>query len=90
MIELTSKNNELIKLHEQFDNNYADGFPWHAHATLFIDNNEENVKLAKLIAIQSFSPLNARIIGIQLGEFFPTRIIEKKEFKNIKNEKEQI
>ena len=33
-------NEELIKLHGLFDNNYADGFSWHAHSTLFIDDKK--------------------------------------------------
>lgn len=74
-------NEELIKLHSLFDNNYADGFSWHAHSTLFIDDNEDNVKLAKKVAIENFKPINAKIVGIQLGEFFPTRMIIEKDFE---------
>lgn len=74
-------NTELIKLHEQFDNNYANGFPWHAHATLFMDNCEDNVNKALMIAAENFTPIQAKIVGLQLGEFFPTRIIESKKFK---------
>ena len=74
-------NEELIKLHSLFDNNYADGFSWQAHSTLFIDDNEDNVKLAKKVAIENFKPINARIVGIQLGEFFPARMIVEKNFE---------
>ena len=74
---------ELLKLHKLFDNNFADGFSWHAHSTLFIDDNEDNVKLAKKVAIENFKPINARIVGIQLGEFFPTRMIVEQDFEKI-------
>ena len=73
-------NDDLLRLHNEFDGNYADGFAWHAHATLFIDDNDENVKNAKKIACENFSPINAKIVGIQMGEFFPTKMIIEKEF----------
>ena len=76
-----SVNDNLIKLHKQFDNNFADGFKWHAHTTLFVDDSEENVKKAKKVAIQNFTPVKASIKELWLGEFFPTRIIEKRNLK---------
>ncbi|MDE6586343.1 MAG: 2'-5' RNA ligase family protein [Clostridia bacterium] len=72
------ENIKLRYLHDLFDNNFADGFPWHAHATVFCDN-EEQVTEAKECLNKIFKPLKARITGIQMGEFFPTRmIIEEK------------
>ena len=69
---------KLQNLHKIFDNNYADGFPWHAHATIFCDS-EENVLKAKKELKQIFTPMNAKIVGVQMGEFFPTKmIIEEK------------
>ena len=67
-------NEDLLKLHNIFDNNYANGFPWHPHATIFC-GIEEEVKTAKELLEANFECLNARIVGIQMGEFFPTRMI---------------
>ena len=72
-------NNELEKLHLQFDSNYANGFDWHAHATLFIDERQDVVDKVKAFAIENFKPIKARIVGVQLGEFFPTRKIMEKD-----------
>lgn len=73
-----SENKNLRCLHELFDNNYADGFPWHAHATIFC-GSEQQVIEAKQLLNDIFAPMQARIVGIQMGEFFPTRmIIEEK------------
>ena len=74
-----SVNESLIKLHNEFDNNYANGFDWHAHATLFIDERQEVVDKIKPIAIQCFKPMKSRIVGVQMGEFFPTRMITEKD-----------
>ena len=72
-------NTKLQDLHCVFDNNFADGFPWHAHATIFCGDAEQ-VTVAKEVVTDIFSPINARIIGIQLGEFFPTKILTVEEF----------
>ncbi|MDE6201186.1 MAG: 2'-5' RNA ligase family protein [Clostridiales bacterium] len=72
------ENVKLRCLHNLFDNNFADGFPWHAHATIFC-GDEEQVINAKQCLNEIFKPLKAKITGIQMGEFFPTRmIIEEK------------
>ncbi|MCH5160303.1 MAG: hypothetical protein J1F66_05635 [Clostridiales bacterium] len=67
-------NAHLQELHDLFDNNFADGFPWHAHATLFC-GEENQVIQAREIAERIFAPLNAKIVGIQMGEFFPTKLL---------------
>ncbi|MDE5562986.1 MAG: 2'-5' RNA ligase family protein [Clostridiales bacterium] len=73
-----SENKDLRGLHELFDNNFADGFPWHAHATIFC-GNEKQVIEAKQCLNDIFVPIKAKVVGIQMGEFFPTRmIIEEK------------
>lgn len=72
------ENAELRRLHDLFDSNYADGFPWHAHATIFC-GSEQQVIQAKACLNDIFKPIKAKITGIQMGEFFPTRmIIEEK------------
>lgn len=67
-------NTKLRCLHNLFDGNYADGFAWHAHATIFC-GSEEQVIDAKQCLNDIFVPINAKIVGIQMGEFFPTRMI---------------
>lgn len=64
----------LRRLHDLFDNNFADGFPWHAHATIFC-GSEQQVIGAKACLNDIFKPIRAKITGIQMGEFFPTRMI---------------
>lgn len=73
------ENKKLRCLHELFDGNYADGFPWHAHATIFC-GSEQQVTEAKDCLNEIFNPLTAKIIGIQMGEFFPTRMITEEKF----------
>ena len=73
------ENNELLRLHNLFDNNYANGFPFHAHATIFCGETQD-VEKAKLILSGNFSPLQTKIVGIQMGEFFPTRMIVRELF----------
>lgn len=68
------ENDELMHLHDLFDNNYPKGFPFHAHATIFCGETLD-VEKAKLILEKLFTPLKTKIVGIQMGEFFPTRMI---------------
>ena len=68
------ENGDLMRLHELFDNNYANGFPFHAHATIFCGDTQD-VEKAKNILEEYFSPIETKIVGIQMGEFFPTRMI---------------
>ena len=74
-----TENTELRALHSLFDNNFADGFPWHAHATIFCGDKHQVVR-AKDVAESIFSPFDAKIIGIQMGEFFPTKILVSETF----------
>ncbi|MDE5715238.1 MAG: 2'-5' RNA ligase family protein [Anaeroplasmataceae bacterium] len=78
---LEPENHPLImKLHSIFDGNYADGFTYHAHTTIFCGTEEEVLK-AKSILEEKFIPIEAWITEIHLGEFFPTRIILEKKLK---------
>lgn len=70
----------LNKLHNLFDNNYADGFSWHAHATIFC-GEESEVLEAKKMLFKNFSPINAKIVKLTMGEFFPTRMIVEAELE---------
>lgn len=67
-------NLKLVELHTLFDGNFADGFPWHAHTTIFCGEEEQVIK-AKERLINIFQPVRAKITGIQMGEFFPTKMI---------------
>ncbi|MDE5565972.1 MAG: 2'-5' RNA ligase family protein [Anaeroplasmataceae bacterium] len=68
-------NEELLNLHSIFDNDiFNHPWPWSPHATIFM-GEEGQVKEAEQCLTQIFKPLNAKIVGIQMGEFFPTRMI---------------
>ncbi len=73
------ENIQLRCLHNLFDNNFADGFPWHAHATIFCGNEEQVIEAKKCLK-DIFKPVKAKITGIQMGEFFPTRMITEEKF----------
>ena len=72
---------ELKGLHDLFDSNYADGFPWHAHATIFCGSEEQVIK-SKEHMNDIFKPFKAKITEIQMGEFFPTRMIIEEKLCN--------
>lgn len=61
---------ELIKLRKSFECDYANGFDWVPHATLFCGGVDEVIKAGKIAPDIAF-PLKTRIEGIELGEFFP-------------------
>ena len=71
-------NTKLVELHRLFDGNFADGFPWYAHTTIFCGTEEQVIK-AKERLNNIFEPITANIVGIQMGEFFPTRMIIAEE-----------
>ena len=65
---------DLKELHDLFDNNYANGFPWVPHITMFCGNQASVVK-AKKVLESNFIPFEAIITSLEMGEFFPTRLI---------------
>ena len=73
------ENAPLRRLHDLFDGNFTDGFPWHAHATIFCGEEAQVIK-AKACLDKIFTPVNGTITGIQMGEFFPTRMILAENF----------
>lgn len=75
-------NDKLKVLQTNFNNNFADGLPWHAHVTIYIDDTG-NFSLAEKILIKHFNPLKAEIVGIQMGEFFPTKMIIEEKFSEV-------
>lgn len=70
-----TKPQELLDLRKSFECDYANGFEWLPHATLFCGECDEVIK-AKTYLPELFEPIRAKIVGIELGEFFPpTKII---------------
>ena len=65
---------ELLQLHSPFEGNYADGFPWTPHATLFIGAAEETA-IARKALDECFQPFSASITALELGSFFPAEFI---------------
>ena len=76
-------NKNLLDLHNLFEGNFADGFPWHAHSTVVIGEKEAVCEAKKLLG-QIFEPFKARVTGIQLGEFFPAKMILTKQLRKVK------
>ena len=73
-------NKNLKDLHNLFDCNFPNGFPWHAHATMFCGNEQEVIKANELLK-KLFKPLKAKIVSIQMGEFFPTRMLIEEQLQ---------
>ena len=72
---------ELIELRKAFECDYANGFDWVPHATLFCDE-ADNVIKAKSYLPEISEPIRTKIVGIELGEFFPPRKIIRIDFEN--------
>lgn len=71
-------NEKIDELHSLFDGNFADGFPFHAHVTLFC-GDEQSVLEAKKILGELSEPLTVTVTELLLGEFFPTKLLAKNE-----------
>ena len=70
---------ELLCLRKNFECDYANGFEWVPHATLFCGAGDE-LERARDILPEIKEPIKARIVGIELGEFFPPRKIIRIDF----------
>ncbi len=73
-------NKDLKDLHSLFDSNFHGGFSWHAHATMFC-GNEKEVTMAKEVLQKLFKPITAKIVSIQMGEFFPTKMLAEEKLQ---------
>ena len=71
---------ELIDLRKSFECDYANGFDWVPHATLFC-GGEEEIGKAKAYLPELADPICAKIVGIELGEFFPPKKIIRIDFE---------
>jgi 2'-5' RNA ligase len=61
---------ELLHLRSFFENDYANGYEWVPHATLFCGEDKQ-VRAARELVSSIYLPESAKIVGIELGEFFP-------------------
>ena len=69
-------NDELKNLHLRFDSDYANGFHgWKPHVAVYRHSEPKEIVLPKEITNKIEEIENARIIGIELGEFFPPKKI---------------
>ena len=67
---------ELIALHRHFDSDYANGFDgWMPHATVYRHSEAKEIELSKQIVDKVGKLVNTKIVGIELGEFFPPKKI---------------
>lgn len=74
-------NFELLKLQQCFFTDCGNGYhDWAAHATLLMDEPEIILKALPIIA-KNFKPFKARIESIKLYEFFPAKLIKKRNLK---------
>ena len=74
-----TKPQELLDLRKSFECDYANGFEWVPHATLFCGECDEVIK-AKTYLPELCEPIRAQIVGIELGEFFPPKKIIRINF----------
>lgn len=71
---------ELFALRKNFQCDYANGFDWMPHATLFCGEGDE-LERARAILPKIDEPIKTKIVGIELGEFFPPKKIIRTDFK---------
>lgn len=73
---------DLMNLHLHFDSDYANGYPdWLAHATVFIHKEPAELELSETMQEILEGLKEARIVGIELGEFFPAKFIVRELFE---------
>lgn len=75
-----TKNKMLNNIQILFNGNYADGYKFYPHTTLFIGDKKQ-FKVAKQIIKKYFKPFTAKITAIGLSEFFPTKNILTENFQ---------
>ncbi len=71
---------KLISLRKRFEYDYADGYDWVPHVTLFCADPKD-INMAKELLPRMTEPVMAEVVGIELGKFFPTRMIMKEALK---------
>ena len=72
---------DLMNLHLHFDSDYANGYPgWMPHATVYIHEEPKEIELPEELAEKVESVKVAKVVGIELGEFFPAKFIVREMF----------
>ena len=74
-----TKPKELVDLRKSFECDYANGFDWVPHATLFCGESDDVIR-AKEFLPKISEPIHTKIVGIELGEFFPPKKIIRIDF----------
>lgn len=64
----------ILQLRKRFDHDYPTQFPYHPHCTLLMDT-PERVERARELLQPLFSPLQAQVVSLELGRFFPANIL---------------
>ena len=73
---------ELLRLHSCFNSDYANGYDsWIPHATVYRHSEPMEIKLSDQIAAKIEQLKYARIVGVELAEFFPAKKIIRVSFK---------
>lgn len=72
---------ELFDLRKCFEYDFANGFEWVPHATLFC-GGETEVQKAKSLLPELSESIRTKIVGIELGEFFPPKKIIRIDFED--------
>lgn len=72
---------DLMNLHIHFDSDYANGYlGWMPHATVYIHEEPKEIELPEELAEKVESVKVAKVVGIELGEFFPAKFIVREMF----------
>lgn len=73
---------DLMNLHLHFDSDYANGYPgWMPHATVYIHEEPREIEVSKELAEKVECLKTAKVVGIELGEFFPAKFIMREMFE---------
>ena len=75
------KNDNLIELQKNFDNNFADGYNFYPHVTLFCGDKKQ-VKIVKRLIKNVFESFTGYITSLYIGEFYTTQIIYHEELQS--------
>ena len=73
---------DLMNLHLHFDSDYANGYSgWAPHATLYIHEESRETLVSEELKAKIDAVKSAKIVGIELGEFFPAKFIIREMFE---------
>ena len=71
-----------MNLHLHFDSDYANGYPgWMPHATVYIHEEPREITVSEELEEKINSVKTAKVVGIELGEFFPAKFIVREMFE---------